>query len=227
MAKVEKKLTAGQILGGKLKELREKADKTQSEVAEMLDVTLRQYQRYESGVIPKPEKMSILKKEFKYDFFSHIDDENSTFGEDVTTYSRNRRPSEPNYGIPIFEAPIKAGLEPMYRDEFLHPDYYVQIPQFRDCTYGCRASGDSMYPEIRNGDIMICKEITDKKGLVFGDIYVIQTISGIETVKYLHPNKQNPEMLTLKARNEKVPDTDILKEEITRIYKVRGVFKGM
>lgn len=134
---------------------------------------------------------------------------------------------QPHEGIPIYEAPVKAGLEPMYRDEHNHADFYLQIPQFKDCDYGCRASGDSMYPEIRSGALIICKEVKEKRGLIYGDIYVIQTISGLETVKYLHPNNGDPDTLILKSRNANIPDTVIQKEDVMKIFKVRGVFNTL
>lgn len=134
----------------------------------------------------------------------------------------------PNWpGLPIFEAPVTLGLIETIRDEpVMSPDFYLPVPQFRDCTFGTRAAGDSMYPEIRNGDYVICKEVTDVREIIMGDIYLVITNGGMETVKYIHPHPSNKDYLILAARNESIPKTELPKEAIRKVYKVKGVLKA-
>jgi transcriptional regulator with XRE-family HTH domain len=56
----------------KLKELREKKGKTQGDVAGVLDVSVKQIQRYEKNIIPKPDKIKVLNRYFNHDFFMYI-----------------------------------------------------------------------------------------------------------------------------------------------------------
>lgn len=56
----------------KLKELREKKGKTQGDVADVLSVTVKQIQRYEKNIIPKPDKIKVLNRYFGHDFFMDI-----------------------------------------------------------------------------------------------------------------------------------------------------------
>jgi hypothetical protein len=131
-------------------------------------------------------------------------------------------------GIPIFEAGlmIKDKEVVMHEYEVEGPDFFVQIPQYRDCDYGTRATGDRMYPEIRNGDLLICKSVPDMETIMLGDIYVMQLRGGTQTVSYIHLH-ENEDFFLLKARHEKFPDTPMEKSKIVKIWKVRAVFKGL
>ncbi len=56
----------------KLKVYREKKNKTQQEVANLLGVTVKQIQRYENNIIPRPDKIKVLNRYFNHDFFDDI-----------------------------------------------------------------------------------------------------------------------------------------------------------
>jgi phage repressor protein C with HTH and peptisase S24 domain len=123
-------------------------------------------------------------------------------------------------------APVAATVKTVYHDEHHVPDYVLQIPQFRDCNYGTRASGDSMYPEIRNGDLVICKELDRSSRIIFGDIYIVHTKHDIETIKYIKEH-ENPNWVMLVPHNKAAGEgTPIPKKEIIKLFKVRAVFKA-
>lgn len=59
----------------KLKELRERADDSQEKLGEILDVGVKQIQRYERGdLLPDHDKVQILCERYQYDFVSLIYD---------------------------------------------------------------------------------------------------------------------------------------------------------
>lgn len=134
-------------------------------------------------------------------------------------------------GIQFFEsAPVQAGMRTVYHDEHQVPDYVLNIPQFRDCNYGTRASGDSMYPEIRNGDLIICKELPLDARIIFGDIYVVHTKDGIETIKYVQQfvdgDNNEPWVLLVPHNKAAGMGTPIPRKEIIKLFKVRAIFKA-
>lgn len=131
-------------------------------------------------------------------------------------------------GTKVFEsAPTPATVKTVYRDEHAVPDYVLKIPQFKDCNYGTRASGDSMYPEVRNGDLVICKELDRSARVIYGDMYVVHTKDGIETIKYVKNYDVKDDWVLLVPHNKAAGEgTPIPKEEILRLFKVRAVFKA-
>lgn len=198
-----------------VKELRTRYNLTQHELAEKTGLPRARIAKWELGKgRPKADDERLLESFFKdWEVFHN---------------KKSNDGGPPDWpGLPIFEAPVTLGLIETIRDEpVMSPDFYLPVPQFRDCTFGTRAAGDSMYPEIRNGDYVICKEVTDVREIIMGDIYLVITNGGMETVKYIHPHPSNNDYLILAARNEAIPKTELPKEAIRKVYKVKGVLKA-
>ena len=138
---------------------------------------------------------------------------------------------EAKNGIQVYEsAPTYASIKTVYHDEHAVPDYVLSIPQFRDCNYGTRASGDSMYPEVRNGDLIVCKELPKDARIIFGDMYVVHTKDGIETIKYVNQfvdgSKEEQWVLLVPHNKAAGMGTPIPRNEIIKLFKVRAVFKA-
>lgn len=129
-------------------------------------------------------------------------------------------------GIPIYEAaPVTLTSTPSIRDERADgPDFWVTIPNLRDCNYGTRCKGDSMHPLIRTNALVIGREITDMKVIIFGEIYIILTKGGIETVKYIHPHDSEKDIILLVPYNNKAKVTPVHKSDILKLYEAKAVF---
>lgn len=149
----------------------------------------------------------------------------------ITTRNNFKKIGEEKSGIQVYEtAPTYATIKTVYHDEHAVPDYVLNIPQFRDCNYGTRASGDSMYPEIRNGDLIVCKELPIDARIIYGDIYIIHTKDGIETIKYcqqfIDSDKNEPWVLLVPHNKAAGMGTPIPRKEIIKLFKVRAIFKA-
>lgn len=129
-------------------------------------------------------------------------------------------------GLPIYNSPINASFIQNYRDEkIMHPMYYLHDPRFKDCDFGAVITGDSMHDEIRHGDIVICKEILDRRFIVFGDIYYVVAANGLETCKYINDGANRDEWL-LVPKNKSVSPSPLPKDLLQKLYKVRGLIRG-
>lgn len=130
-------------------------------------------------------------------------------------------------GLPMYNTPITATFVETYRDETMYqPQYYLHDPRFRDCDFGAIITGDSMHSEIRHGDFVACKEITDTRFIVYGDIYYIVASNGLETCKYVNIDPNNADNLLLVPRNEKLSASPLPKDMLVKLYKVRGIVRG-
>lgn len=58
--------------GKKLKESREAKDESQAQLGKLLNVGVKQIQRYESGLVPSHEDLITLRDHYKYDFISLV-----------------------------------------------------------------------------------------------------------------------------------------------------------
>lgn len=130
-------------------------------------------------------------------------------------------------GLPMFNVPISASFITHYRDEgYYQPQYYLKDNRFRDCNFGTVVTGDSMHSEIRHGDYVICKQIMDKRFIVYGDIYYIVATNGLETCKYIQAHKTDDSMLMLVPYNKVIDPSPIPKDMIYELYKVKGIVRG-
>lgn len=130
-------------------------------------------------------------------------------------------------GLPMYNNPITASFIETYRDDTQYqPQYYLHDPRFRDCDFGAIITGDSMHAEIRHGDFVACKEVTDKRFIVFGDIYYVVANNGLETCKYLNVDPNDKNNFLLIAKSERISPSPIPKDMILKLYKVRGIVRG-
>lgn len=203
---------------------------TKKQVAEKLGYSDAYISKMLSGERPLTDKFGESFQEEYDDLISkYIVDNN--LQDDPTYISTIKGISErpwkiekPWMGVPIYDTEVAAGLRYLVRDESTpEPAYYLPIPSFKDCKFGARVTGDSMYPEIRSGDFVILKEVVD---FIYGDIYLVVTMDGQETVKRVYPHENDPNKINLVPSNKEIPITPILKSNIIKILKVKGVIKG-
>jgi transcriptional regulator with XRE-family HTH domain len=200
------------------------------------DVDQSQYSKIERGELPLTDAIfDKLNKKYKIDK-EHVlgiivPHETNSKQKHITTRNNLKEVGESKRGIMVYEsAPVQAGIRTVYHDEHAVPDYVLNIPQFRDCNYGTRASGDSMYPEVRNGDLIVCKELAIDARIIYGDMYVIHTKDGIETIKYVQQfvdsDKNDPWVLLVPHNKAAGMGTPIPRNEIIKLFKVRAIFKA-
>ncbi len=94
------------------------------------------------------------------------------------------------------------------------------IPQFEDCDLIVPVMGDSMYPTISNGDLVICKQVDEPHLIRFGDVYFLDTPDG-HVVKRLHRH-EDPKFVRLVSDNENYETYDLPTGEIRRLWLVKG-----
>lgn len=133
----------------------------------------------------------------------------------------NRKPSPVEEGIPIFDVPIDASFLETYTDASYHPIYFLNIPKLRNCNFGAMVSGSSMYPIMKSGTIAICRIVEDLNYYDPGEMYLISTTNGFETVKYVQAGDSEDELLLIPA-NEKIKPRTIMKSMIIRMCIVEA-----
>lgn len=106
---------------------------------------------------------------------------------------------------------------------------------FRDATAAMRVHGDSMYPDYVSGSIVAMKEVHDKRLVVFGQDYMIET-SEYRILKRLQKS-DDKQCYLLCSTNTEVWEAGALKgrlihepfdihlDSIVRLYQILGVVK--
>ena len=101
-----------------------------------------------------------------------------------------------------------------------HSIMRFSAPTFHDCTDAVNIYGDSMYPIYKNGEIIVLKEWRESF-IDDGYCYLIITRNGNRMVKYLRRSEDESKVLCM-SENPKYDPFEILKEDILRLYIVKG-----
>lgn len=111
-------------------------------------------------------------------------------GKKTYRYSMKTDKKEEIQSIPLYNLEAVAGLVPLFKDKnALKPLDYISIPDAPKCDGAVYVVGDSMYPLLKSGDIILYKEIHDILNNIFwGEMYLLSIdLEGDEyiTVKYI------------------------------------------
>ena len=92
--------------------------------------------------------------------------------------------------VPLYELDASAGLVALFADHNRPtPISHIQIPNLPPCDGAVYVRGDSMYPLLKSGDIVLYKEIPNgSQGILWGEMYLLSfTIDGESyiSIKYI------------------------------------------
>lgn len=92
--------------------------------------------------------------------------------------------------VPLYELDASAGLVALFAEQTRRtPLCHIQIPDLPPCDGAVYVRGDSMYPLLKSGDIVLYKEIPNgANGILWGEMYLLSfNIDGESyiTIKYI------------------------------------------
>ena len=98
---------------------------------------------------------------------------------------------------------------------------YISIPGYSDCKFAINAYGDSMYPLIKSGQIVLMSKWLERF-IDWGRIYLVVTKSGYRVIKRLYPGSSNATITCVSENHETNPPFEIEKDDLDKLYIVKG-----
>lgn len=139
---------------------------------------------------------------------------------DLTTYLLRSDNSVPMQSVPLYSVEGTAGLVPLFTDQVrTKPVNFIHIPNLPKCDGAIYVVGDSMYPLLKSGDIVLYKQLRDLNDIFWGDMYLLSIdIDGEEyiTVKYIQKSDR-PGYVKLVSQNTHHADKEV---DMTRIRAI-------
>jgi len=128
--------------------------------------------------------------------------------------------------IPLFDMEAVAGLVPLFSEAAKQvPIDYIRIPNLPKCDGAIYITGDSMYPLLKSGDMVLYKKVNDiENGIFWGEMYLLSVAVGGEeyvTVKYIQKS-DIPDHVRLVSYNQHHSDKDILISSIRALAFVKA-----
>ena len=139
---------------------------------------------------------------------------------DLTSYRLRTDNTLPMQSVPLYSIEGTAGLVPLFNDrENNKPVNYIHIPNLPKCDGAIYVSGDSMYPLLKSGDIVLYKQLHNIEDIFWGDMYLLSIdLEGEEyiVVKYIQKSEREG-YVKLVSQNPHHADKEI---EISRIRAI-------
>ena len=124
--------------------------------------------------------------------------------------------------IPLYNIEATAGIVTLFKDNTeTTPIDFIQIPNLPKCDGALYVTGDSMYPLLKSGDIIMYKQIQNlKEGIYWGEMYLLSVdLDGDEMVlvKYIQKSDKGENYIKLVSQNKHHQDKDV------KLSKVRAL----
>ena len=138
----------------------------------------------------------------------------------LTAYTHRTDNSLPLQSVPLYSIEGTAGLVPLFAEKSdSKPINYIHIPNLPKCDGAIYVVGDSMYPLLKSGDIVLYKQLSDVRDVFWGDMYLLSIdIDGEEyiTVKYVQKSEHEG-YVKLVSQNQHHADKEV---EVSRIRAI-------
>lgn len=153
-----------------------------------------------------------------------------TVAEPIASYRKTKDKVYDLQRVPLFNLEATMGLVPVVNDNGLDEEKiidYISIPAMAICDGAIYASGDSMYPLLKAGDMVAYKKIdVDIDNIFFGEIYIlalyIDQTSTMKTIKFVQKSDKGDDYIRLVSQNPHHADKDIRLNQIAAMGLVRA-----
>ena len=141
------------------------------------------------------------------------------------SFGRGSEMAMPLQSVPLYSVEATAGLVPLFEQQEAHsPINYIHIPNLPKCDGAVYVVGDSMYPLLKSGDIVLYKQLHDLDDIFWGDMYLLSIdVDGDEyiTVKYVQRSEKEG-YIRLVSQNQHHADKDIEMSRVRAIALVKA-----
>lgn len=128
--------------------------------------------------------------------------------------------------IPLYDLEAVAGLRELFNSG--KPQRVldtIKIPNLPKCDGAISVTGDSMYPLLKSGDIILYKE-TEFDNIFFGEMYLLSVkLNDWEeyiTVKYVQKSEKGAEFVKLVSQNSHHQPKDIHISKISALALIKA-----
>ncbi|MBR2326618.1 MAG: helix-turn-helix transcriptional regulator [Alistipes sp.] len=210
-------------MGHRVKLIRNRLGLTQTQLAQRLGIGKTALSMIETGranLSTRNRNVLIQELNVNPDWLDTLEGEMFNAEPNLSSFAHRTDGSVPMQSVPLYSIEGTAGLVPLFeqRGAFM-PVNYIHIPNLPKCDGAIYVVGDSMYPLLKSGDIVLYKQLHDVEDIFWGDMYLLSIdIEGEEyvTVKYVQRSEREG-YIRLASQNPHHADKDI---ELSRVRAI-------
>lgn len=112
-----------------------------------------------------------------------------------------------NQSVPLYDIRASASVVALFKDSSSEiPVDHITIPNLPKCDGAIYVSGDSMYPLLKSGDIIMYKKVANEiDNMFWGEMYLVSLINNdgdeFVMVKWLHKSELGTDYVKLVSEN--------------------------
>ena len=212
-----------ETVGERIRLMRKQLNMTQEQMAQRLGIGKAALSMIETGKARlSARNKNILVQDFNVnpDWIETGTGKMFNAEPDLTSYNLRTDRSLPLQSVPLYSIEGTAGLVPLFQQlTEVEPINYINIPNLPKCDGAIYVVGDSMYPLLKSGDIILYKQLNDVRDVFWGDMYLLSIdIDGEEyiTVKYVQKSDHEG-YIRLVSQNLHHADKEV---EISRVRAI-------
>ncbi len=215
------------MTGDWLKQIRKALNLTQQQLAERLGIGKAALSMIETGrasLTSRNKNILVQELNINPEYLESGIEPMFNAEPDLTTYPLRTDSSLPLQSVPLYSVEGTAGLVPLFTERTQKPINYIHIPNLPKCDGAIYVVGDSMYPLLKSGDIVLYKQLSDLEDIFWGDMYLLSLdIDGEEyiTVKYIQKSEREG-YVKLVSQNPHHADKEIPKSRIRALALVKA-----
>ncbi len=212
-----------ETIGSRMRLIRKQLDMTQEQLAQRLGIGKAALSMIEIGKAGlSMRNRNILVQDFNVnpDWIETGKGRMFNAEPNLTPYMHRTDNSLPMQSVPLYSIEGTAGLVPLFTEQAeIKPVNFIHIPNLPKCDGAIYVVGDSMYPLLKSGDIVLYKQLNNVEDVFWGDMYLLSIdIDGEEyiTVKYVQKSEHEG-YVKLVSQNQHHADKEV---EISRIRAI-------
>lgn len=129
--------------------------------------------------------------------------------------------------VPLYDFDAVAGLTPVFNGQSTPVDY-ISIPNMPKVDGAVPICGDSMYPLLKSGDIVMYKIVSDLTNIIWGEMYLISMYYGEDdyiSVKYIKRVDDDPSKVLLVSYNTHHSPKEVPIESIRALGLIKATVR--
>jgi phage repressor protein C with HTH and peptisase S24 domain len=130
--------------------------------------------------------------------------------------------------VPLYDLEASAGVVSLFNNKNGKdkPVDFISIPNLPKCDGAIYVTGDSMYPLLKSGDIIMYKQLENIiENIYFGEMYLVSiNLDGDEfvTVKWIHKSDKGEDFIKIVSQNTHHQPKDIHIKNIKAIALIKA-----
>lgn len=215
-------------IGGRVRIIRKQLDLTQEQLAQQLGIgkaALSMIETGKAGLSTRNKNILVQDLNVNPDWIETGKGRMFNAEPNCTPYLHRTDKSLPLQSVPLYSIEGTAGLVPIFAEESTaKPVNFIHIPNLPKCDGAIYVMGDSMYPLLKSGDIVLYKQLNDVRDVFWGDMYLLSIdIDGEEyiTVKYVQKSEHEG-YIKLVSQNQHHADKEVEMSRIRAIALIKA-----